>query len=285
MGFARKLLVPHIWKRIFYERLTEPLHLNFLSLGVAIFGSFRSKVNFDLVIRPHNAYGLLKAADIAKQSGISEITAIEFGVAAGAGLINMAKIAEKVKRETGVGINLVGFDTGKGMPLPVDYRDHPEFYHPGDFPMDYERLRASLPENVELVLGELKDTVPQWMARNATAPIGYVVIDVDFYSSAVDALRVLESGPENYLPIVTMYLDDVMFDGHNPWCGELLAVSEFNQRSSLRKVERPEFIDSNRVFKRAPWLRQISYCQVLDHPRRQPGQSRNGTAKLENPYL
>ena len=145
MSFARKLLAPYIWKRIFHERLTEPLHLNCLSLGVAAFGTFRRKVDFDLVIRPHNAYSLLKAADIAKHAGLSEITALEFGVATGAGLMNMARIAGKVESETGVRIKLVGFDTGTGMPPPLDYRDHPENYKAGDFPMDFDSFAPPSP--------------------------------------------------------------------------------------------------------------------------------------------
>jgi hypothetical protein len=39
----------HVWCRLFVERLTEPLHLNVLSMFVAVFGSFRAKVAFDRV--------------------------------------------------------------------------------------------------------------------------------------------------------------------------------------------------------------------------------------------
>lgn len=189
MSFASRFLRPRIWKRIFFERLTEPLHLNLLAVAVGMFGSFRQKVSFDLVIRHHVAYGLLKAADLAKSHRITEITAIELGVASGAGLMNMAKIARKVEEATGVKIHLAGFDTGKGMPPARDYRDHPEYYGEGDFPINCERLRSALPQDVELVLGELKDTVPAWMAHTLeNRPIGYVVVDVDYYSSTVDAL-------------------------------------------------------------------------------------------------
>ncbi len=270
----------------FFERLTEPMHLNFLSVGIKMFGSFRQKVSFDVAIRQHIAYGLLKAADNAKEHGITEISALEFGVAAGAGLMNMAQIAKKVEDATGVKIHLTGFDTGKGMPAAVDYRDHPEFYSPGDFPMDFERLRAALPQDVELVLGELKDTVPEWMAhRLENRPIGYVAIDVDYYSSTVDAFSILKGNPGNYLPFVVLYMDDVMYDGHNTWCGELLAIREFNESNKMRKIERPAFIASERVFKHAPWLLQMFFCHVLDHPLRQSGKRKIGKVTLDNPYL
>src|SRR4051812_41346524 len=39
------------WRRILQERLTEPVHLNLLSLFVLLFGSYRAKIAWDLVIR------------------------------------------------------------------------------------------------------------------------------------------------------------------------------------------------------------------------------------------
>jgi hypothetical protein len=287
MGFAKKILRPDIRRRIFYERLTEPLHLNLLSLGVALFGSFRQKVGLDLVIRNWNAYGLLRAADLAKKHGFSEMTALEFGVAAGAGLMNMDRIARRVEAATGVKIHLTGFDTGKGMPPAVDYRDHPEHYMGGDFPMNVEKVRAALPSDVELVLGELKDTLPKWVNRNLEKrPIGYVVFDVDYYSSTVDAMTVLKGSATNYLPFVVVYLDDILYDEHNSWCGELPALNEFNESSKFRKMERPTFITLQRAFKRTPWLQQMFFCHVLDHPDRQADtQKSRPAAVLANPYF
>jgi hypothetical protein len=46
------------WRRIFLERLTEPVHLNLLSLPVLLFGSYRAKIAWDLIIRQQ--YALLK---------------------------------------------------------------------------------------------------------------------------------------------------------------------------------------------------------------------------------
>ena len=96
MIFLKKLKNKYIWERIFVERLTEPLHLNLVSLFIFLFGSFRSKVAFDLIIRNQHAYCLLKAADLAKAKGVMRLAVIEFGVAAGTGLMNLAKIASRV---------------------------------------------------------------------------------------------------------------------------------------------------------------------------------------------
>ncbi|UJS05653.1 hypothetical protein [Cylindrospermopsis raciborskii] len=93
--FWTKLKHSYIWKRILYERVTEPINLNLFSILVSLFGSCRAKIDFDLILRQHNAYGILRAAEARKLS-LQSVTLIEFGVAAGAGLINMCKIAEKV---------------------------------------------------------------------------------------------------------------------------------------------------------------------------------------------
>ena len=286
MSFWKKITQPSTWEKIFYERLTEPAHLNLLSLGVMAFGSFRQKVNFDLVLRHHAAFGLLKAADLARQHGIPEVQALEFGVAAGAGLINMARIAEKITAETGVRVKLTGFDTGKGMPKPIDYRDHPDLYGPGDYPMDFAKLQAALPANVRLVIGELAETVPAWLKANAGgAPIGYAAIDVDYYSSSVEAFKVFEGPATSYLPFVVVYLDDIHFDVHNSWCGERLAMGEFNERNRRRKLEQHAMLRRRRVFKNAPWLEQIFYLHVLDHPVRETADESRAVAVLNNPFL
>lgn len=192
----KKLRYKYIWKRLMHERLTEPLHLNFFSLFVAMFGSFRSKVAFDLVIRQQHAYGILAAADIAKTQGVATVALLEFGVASGAGLLNICQVANSVTAATGVNFLVFGFDTGKGMPPPLSYRDHPELYQEGDFPMDNAALEARLPPNAKLILGELSKTIPKFLATtDSTVPIGFISIDVDYYSSTVDALRVLDGPP------------------------------------------------------------------------------------------
>ena len=287
MAFLKKFLSPHIWRRIFKERLTEPLHVNLAAIPVALFGTFRAKVAFDLVLRPHNAWGILKAADIAKERGIKEIYALEFGVATGAGLMNMAKIAEKVTEITGVKIRVVGFDTGKGMPPPRDYRDHPDLYFTGDFAMDVDRLKAILPPHAELRIGEVGVTVPEFIkSLTPEIPIGYAVIDVDYYYSSVEAMQVFEGPPECYLPMTVLYLDDIMLDEHTWAAGELLAVAEYNQRHAPhRHVARPEFLPFDRLFHHAHWIPHMFYLHVLDHPNRAVSKKLEAPRQLDNPYL
>src|SRR5215469_2471254 len=104
------------WIERYAERATELLNL--LALFVQVFGSFSSKVPFDLVRPRKYAFGTLEAARGARDQGKREVTMIEFGVAAGGGLLGMCDLAGRVTEITGVKIKVVGFDTGVGMPPP-----------------------------------------------------------------------------------------------------------------------------------------------------------------------
>jgi hypothetical protein len=284
--FLKKLGSPHIRRRIFNERLSEPLHVNVISALVAVAGSFRAKVAHDLVIRPHNAYAILRAADMAIAEGIHCVSLIEFGVAGGAGLMNMAEIAARVTAVTGVQFRLIGFDSGAGMPPPLDYRDHPDLYQRGDFPMNEPALRAALPANVELRIGDVANTVPD-VLRNLSgkAPIGYVVFDLDYFSSTQAALQILTAeDPGKYLPLTFAFFDDMHDPRHNRWCGEYLAIDVFNAEHAMRKIGKDEFLGDRRIYRRAQWIKQLYSVHVLDSPSRvRPAPWT--TRVLNNPYL
>ena len=254
--------------RIMLERLTEPLHLNLAAAFVAAFGGFRSKVAFDLVYKQPYAWGILQAADQAKDYGHKSVTVVEAGVAAGAGLMSMARIAERAARITGVDIRVVGLDGGTGMPPPQDYRDHPDLYLAGDYPMDEAALRKALPPHCSLLVGPLKEMVARLLAQ-LEGPIGFLAADLDYFSSTLTVLDLFTSEPDRYLMAPMIYFDDVCYKQHNMWCGELGAINEFNRAHEFRKIDRHRFLRSDRVFKNARWIDQIYIMHPLDHPWRQ----------------
>jgi len=279
----QRLQKRNVWKRIFRERLTEPLHLNFASVWAALFGSFRTRVDFDLVLRAHHAFSLLKVADWAKKYDFPRVTAVEFGVANGAGLLNMCKVGRRVTEATGIKFDFVGFDGGAGLPLPRDYRDHPEYYGLGDYPMQSpDSLMSALPKNAQLVLGDIHETVRCFVP---SSPIAFVSIDVDYYYSTVDALRLLEGSAEMYLPWVIIYLDDVDAEGHNQHCGEMLAVHEFTAQHPSRPITPYNTLRSRRLFQRAPWIDHMYIAHVFNHPIRKYALHQVRQAVLDNPYL
>jgi len=281
-----RLLAPGKLRKVFVERLTEPVHLNLASLFVAIFGSYRSKVDFDLVVRQQYAFPILYVADAAKRLRIPRVTLVEFGVANGAGLLNMCRIAERTREAVGIDFRVVGFDTGAGMPPAVDYRDLPDVFQEGDFPMDIERLRRTLPDFAELVIGDIKDTIPKFLQSVSTeAPIGFVAVDVDYYSSARDALKILTGAPNQYLPILPVYLDDIAIDSCNPWTGELLAVNEFNEQNDWRKIAPFTMLRSNRIFKNTQWIDRMFAAHIHDHILRSPKTKRHERWIIPNEYI
>jgi hypothetical protein len=287
LGYAlkRSLNERDKFAKIFRERLTEPLHLNVLAFFVLIFGKFRHKVAFDLVVRQQLAFSVLHAAEQAARQGLHNITMVEFGVASGTGLLNMCAIASKVMRATGVQIEIYGFDAGIGMPPPVDHRDHPEHWQEGDFPMDVDRLRDALPPFAHLIIGDVEDTIPGFLAMlSPKAPLAFVSLDLDYYSSSKKALEMFKGSADLYVSTVLVYLDDIVEESTNPWCGELLAIREFNEECAMRKISPFVALRTRRIFKNALWIDQIYLLHVLDHDNRKP-RIRRGAAILPNEYL
>jgi len=151
------------------------------------------------------------------------------------------------------------------MPAPLDFRDHPDMYLPGDYPMDEAVLRKALPANGSLLVGPIADTVGRLLAE-LKGPIGFAAFDLDYYSSTLAALDTFAGPPGNYLPVPMTYFDDVYDQRHNPWCGELAAINEFNGAHELRKIDRFRFLRKERIFKNASWIDQIYVAHILDHP-------------------
>jgi hypothetical protein len=281
-----QLLRRDIQRRMAVERLTEPLHLNAISVGVALFGGLRAKVAFDLIVRRQYAFGLLKAADEARARGIASITVVELGVGSGTGFLNLCELAARVTRETGVEMRLAGFDTGEGLPPPSDYRDHPELYKEGWYPMDREALVRSLPANARIHFGPVAETIDSFVAQlGAEAPLGFAALDVDLYSSSKDALRLFDGRPEAYLPYVTVYVDDLALPTHTRFAGELLAIREFNDEHELRKLDWDWNLRNGRAFKNAEWLTHMFKLHVFDHRERSDLSPPQTIAEFENPYL
>ena len=233
--------------------------------------SFRVKEKYGLVNRPAYAYGMLRAADIASYFGKQEVTVCEFGVAQGSGLLNMVELAHDITRETGVRFRIYGFDTGEGLTEIGGYKDHPEIWSEGDYPMfNKAELLDKLQGRAELVIGDIQDTVGGFVDHDLTsaAPLGFVSIDVDIYSSSKHALTCLQGRPDLYTPAVSVYLDDVSTYFSNRWCGELAAVDEFNAENKLRKIDVDRTLPGHRTDRDRIWFERMYVCHVLDNAAR-----------------
>ncbi|MBT8148124.1 MAG: hypothetical protein KJN90_14795 [Gammaproteobacteria bacterium] len=283
-----KLLSPRIWRRIYLERLGEPFLYNLMSVFYYFFGSIETKIDYDLIPRQPYAFGIKEAFVIARAENATKIYFVEFGVAAGAGLFSLAHIASRLSPRYKIDYQIVGFDTGKGMPEAVDYRDHPEKYREGDFP-PVNLTPDRLPEKTTVYYGDIADEVKKFAAdiNEQGGQLGFVAIDVDYYSSTVKCLKLFELPAGSLLSRVPVYLDDVNHIDHNPFCGELLAVNEFNQRQDIsRKVCQMNQLRNWRIFKNALWLDQMYFLHVFDSHYRQVETWQNEEkVVLANPFL
>lgn len=234
-------------------------------------GDFRTRERHGLIGRANYLYGMLRAADCAAYFGVNGVTAIEFGVASGAGLLNMIDLAEMIEGETGIKFRVVGFDTGAGLPAVQGFKDHPEIWSPGDFMMeDRAGLVRKLDKRAEVIWGDIANTVAPFIDTvSATAPIGFISIDVDIYSGTKSALKCLSGASDKYTPAVSMYFDDVSFFFANKWAGELAAIEEFNFENEYRKIDTDRSLPGHRPSKAVSWYQMMYACHILDHEARQ----------------
>jgi hypothetical protein len=223
-------------------------------------GARRLEYDWLMVPRSEYAWGLAQAAALARTLGIPGFTAIEFGVGAGGGLMIMEQHASWVSAETGVRIEVVGFDRGLGLPRPEDHRDVGYRWTEGEFKMDEAALRRQL-RNAELVIGDIEDTAATYTPR---LPIGFVAFDMDFYSSTMSALRVFEGEEwDRWLPRVSAYFDDLRTI---EWVGERQAISDWNEKQEDRRVGQVLGLRDT-LFAGPPWGDKMFQIHLFRHPR------------------
>lgn len=208
----------------------------------------------------HYAHCIYETAKLAKHCGYKNVSILEFGVAGGNGLLSCELHAKEISRLFDVAFTIYGFDLGKGLPHSEDPRDIVELFAVGDYPMDIERLQKKL-RHATLVLGDIRETVPAFLSREDPSPIGCMFVDVDYYSSTVPILNLLEREHDFFLPIVHMYFDDIFED--KQFQGQALAIKEFNERNTSIKIS-PEFLN----WTHDNWqFRRIKQCARFGHPK------------------
>lgn len=226
--------------------------------------SIETMDNWELTARPHYFTGVRHAAKQALVEGKPEISVIEFGVATGAGLLELEICAARVQQDTGVKINVIGFDSGAGLPaLLADHRDHPDWWAPGDYRMDVAKLKSRLAPGTQLVLGNVSETVDEFVNGGDYRPIGFISFDLDLYSSTVEAMKILKSEKRNVLNRVFLYFDDVDILVNHKFAGELLAIDEFNQENDDIKIDRWRGIRRSRPFFESIWLDRMYIAHHL----------------------
>lgn len=185
-------------------------------------------------LRPTYTWGVIHGASLGKVLNIPRVSVIEFGVAGGRGLVCLEKIAADISSLFAIEMDVYGFDTGEGLPPSSDLRDLPNLYSQSHYRMDVDQLQKRL-QNARLILGPIKETIGEFI-DSKPAPVAFTSIDVDLYTSTMDALKLLDADASLLLPRIHIYLDDILgltFGDHN---GERAAVTDFNTSHEVRKL-------------------------------------------------
>jgi hypothetical protein len=181
------------------------------AMGLEYFRSIARKIGHGELDfgRQHYALMLAHAIQAAMSSGLGRVSVVELGVARGDGLLSLCKAAAFFRQD--LDIRVYGFDTGSGLSdLGVDYRDHPELFHNGEFPMsDVGELRAKLPEFAELVMGDVGETIATFETTLRERPLVFASFDLDLYPSTKRALPLLKFDPSCHPPVVPLDFDDM----------------------------------------------------------------------------
>jgi len=229
-------------------------------------GSLEERARIGALVRPGYGYCTYFAADLAKRLGRKRITVVELGVAGGRGLLQLEQHAIEVEKALSIKIDVVGFDTGEGLPRPVDYRDLPYIWQPGFFKIEADVLRKRL-SRAELVFGDIAQTLPTFLSAQDDCSVGAIMVDVDYYSSTMATFTAIERNVEKLLPRSFFYFDDVVGDHqhlYSEFTGELGAINDFNKTHEDLKFSAPPHLFHKAAFE--PWASQIYVLHAFEHP-------------------
>ena len=183
------------------------------------------------LFRPHYESLLFEASKNAIRLGLNEINIIELGVAGGNGIKSLLKYKKKVEKVLNIKINILGFDSGSGLPKTNKKEDLPFFWKQGDYTNQNIKDLEKNDQSIKIYEGNISSTLDNFTSENKVK-IALILFDMDLYSSTkifLDKIPEL-SQKKLLLPRVFCYFDDLFVADYslNDINGEPLAISEFN---------------------------------------------------------
>ena len=216
-----------------------------------------------LVNCTHRHYGrsLTYTFHIAELCGYDEFDIIEFGVGpVPNGLIDFKNLINIIQEQakTNFKVNIFGFDRNEGMPAPSSYKDHPEIWN--EKLWGIEPLTHINAPFAKIYDGDLDSMIKEYSNNlyKTSSKIGFISFDLDQYQGTKIATEILKIDSKFLFPCLPMYWDD-LYDTPlmSEFSGPGLALDEFNQENSLRKIDTKKFA-----------IGTTAFLQVLDHPMR-----------------
>lgn len=197
-------------------------------LRVALLKYFSLKFT---TFRPHYETLMYESSKNAIKLGYQEINVIELGVAGGDGVKTLIKYKKKIEKILKIKINIIGFDTGTGLPETTNKKDLPYFWKKGDYTNQNLSNLENDSTDLKIYQGNISSTLDEFIHQNKKK-IGLIIFDLDLYSSTKLFLnKIPQFSKENLLlPRTFCYFDDLFLAGYelDDTNGEPLAISEFN---------------------------------------------------------
>jgi hypothetical protein len=228
-------------------------------------GKFINLIKKGTIPRTHYALGLLMAAHQAKELGYKKISVIEFGCWNCEGLIDLENYIFDIQNFFNIEFKVYGFDLGDGHPsYNSDTRDRSYEMPKGLYPFEIKENLKSLKIS-KLILGDVKETIKDFLQNENIneAPIGFVSFDLGLYNSTKNALKLMNSSSNFFIPRTILYFDNNYFVLENE--GDLLAKNEFNPQSQKKICDIGELSEQLSLFWRK-WLFLGKRIKILsDH--------------------
>ena len=133
--------------------------------------------------------------------------------------------------------------------------------------MDPDALKQRL-KGAQLIVGNVSETTQSFLTRTDISPIGFISFDLDYYSSTIQAFKLLGGGTKFFLPRVFCYFDDIVgndWEHHSEYAGVLLAIKEFNAALGIRKITPISNLHHKRRIP-AAWNDQMYIFHDFQHP-------------------
>ena len=171
---------------------------------------------------------------------------IECGVFKGASLIRFATFLKLLKSNK----KIIAFDTfGKHTTTKIssDHKRRKILLSHGKEAISEKQLmnilkRKGLEKNIQLIKGDITETVPNYLKLNPKLKISLLNLDVDFYEPSMSILK-------NFYPKLSKG-GILMLDDYGVWDGETMAVDEYfiDKKIKIRKYtfsKTPSYIIKN----------------------------------------
>ena len=209
--------------------------------------AFNYENNFYLSCDNSRIGKMIAHYELFQLSSKSQGHIIECGVFKGVSLIRFATFLKLLKKSNKKIIAFDAFGKHPTTKISSDYTRRKKLLSHGKEAISEKQLRKilkqkDLEKNIELIEGDITQTVPRYLKSHPKLKISLLNLDVDFYEPSITILK-------NFYPKLSKH-GILMLDDYGIWDGETMAVNEYfrNKKIKIRKFpfsQTPSYIIKN----------------------------------------